>query len=355
MEKQLRRDANEGRHSVLWQVVRAALMVTGLALLLASCGARADGGGPILVTARYDEDGDGQFSIDESKPAIYALTLSGDDVEVTRITDPAFWHIGGTVSPDGDRIVYTSWREDTNGDGAIDSSDEVGVYLADLDGSNEVEILGTVGISSGAWSRDGSRFAVQHGTEGEWLIVNADGSGERRLGRDEFYATSFADFDRTISPDGSQRMGMTAEIGWFVVDVDSPPASPEEAEPLTHELPNYRFVSWSPDGTRLLLVVQEERADQVTFEVPLTLYVIKPDGSELTRVTSRGGGGQTARWSPDGKLIAYLTWREDVDGDDIAEAQRAAEDPALYVINTDGSEPQRLLGERYRVGTALGW
>ena len=54
---------------------------------------------------------------------------------------------------------------------------------------------------------------------------------------------------------------------------------------------------WSPDGRRLAFVRDEE------------IWVVEIDGSRLTRVVGKPGGGREARWSPDGHRLAFVSRR----------------------------------------------
>lgn len=55
--------------------------------------------------------------------------------------------------------------------------------------------------------------------------------------------------------------------------------------------------NWSPDGRRLAFVRDEE------------IWIIEADGSRLTRVVAKPGGGREPRWSPDGRRLAFLSRR----------------------------------------------
>ena len=54
---------------------------------------------------------------------------------------------------------------------------------------------------------------------------------------------------------------------------------------------------WSPDGRRLAFVRDEE------------IWVVEADGSRLTLVVGKPGGGRGPRWSPDGHRLAFLSRR----------------------------------------------
>ena len=54
---------------------------------------------------------------------------------------------------------------------------------------------------------------------------------------------------------------------------------------------------WSPDGRRLAYVRDGE------------IWVVEADGSRMTRVVAKPGGGRDPRWSPDGKRLAFISRR----------------------------------------------
>ena len=54
---------------------------------------------------------------------------------------------------------------------------------------------------------------------------------------------------------------------------------------------------WSPDGRRLAYVRDDE------------IWVMETDGSRLTRVVGKPGGGRQPRWSPDGHRLAFISRR----------------------------------------------
>lgn len=61
------------------------------------------------------------------------------------------------------------------------------------------------------------------------------------------------------------------------------------------------------------------------------IFVMQADGSGQTRLThcAAGAGNRQPKWSPDGKKIAFVSYRD-------------GGDEEIYLMNADGSEQTRL-------------
>jgi Tol biopolymer transport system component len=139
-------------------------------------------------------------------PAISLFTVNARGQRPSQLLAGGF-DLSPTWSPDGTAIAFTRLASDTA------SIEEAELFLAAADGSNVRPLgAGVKGVSP-AWSPDGSRlafvsFADRNGANcpasncspnGEVYVVNADGSGLRRLTR------SRADDEHpTWSPDGTR-------------------------------------------------------------------------------------------------------------------------------------------------------
>ena len=58
-----------------------------------------------------------------------------------------------------------------------------------------------------------------------------------------------------------------------------------------------RVCSWSPDGRRTLFT---RRVDDVNFDI----YTIRPDGSDLLRLTTNRATNGHAVWTAEGRIAA---------------------------------------------------
>jgi Tol biopolymer transport system component len=162
--------------------------------------------------------------------------------------------------------------------------------------------------------------AAQPGWQME--VMNADGSNARVLqGR--------SDFRPKPSPDGkriafdSYRDGNNHEV--YVADRDG--GNPVR---LTDH-PGYDVgPSWSPDSRWLVFSSGAQPLDmsRTHWYGESDLYIMRPDGSERRRLTATPGDDVYPLWSPDGKFIAFTSWR---DGN-----------PEIYLIAPDGTGERRL-------------
>ncbi len=85
---------------------------------------------------------------------------------------------------------------------------------------------------------------------------------------------------------------------------------------------------WSPDGHRIAFSSNLRVGSEA-------IYVVNADGSRLTRLTNVPGWWNSdprwdtePRWSPDGRHLAFSSWRD--------------ENWDIYVMNADGSDQTRL-------------
>jgi TolB protein len=90
--------------------------------------------------------------------------------------------------------------------------------------------------------------------------------------------------------------------------------------------------SWAPDGKRIAFL----------FGLPYAvanIFAMSPDGGEQRQLTHQeGGAGVSAaygRWSPDSSRIAFIVWEPN-------EKDTRRPNSSLFVVSTDGAETRRL-------------
>lgn len=129
-------------------------------------------------------------------------------------------------------------------------------------------------------------------------------------------------------PDGSRIAFLSKRDGWAIYVIPAEGGPPMR---VTRE-PNVGFFRWSPDGRQIAYVVSQN-----SFEHPCSviacheIYVANSDGSEQTRLTRSRASNTLPTWSPDGRHIAFLSYR------DVANPMHD-----IYVMNADGNRQTRL-------------
>lgn len=165
-----------------------------------TCGYFLPGDNHILFSSTHHKKTDCPPLPDYSKGYVWAVyseydifTGNSDGSQLRQLTATPGYDAEATISPTGDRIVFTSVR---NGD--------LDLYSMDLDGKNIVQLTDEIGYDGGAfYSWDGKKIVYRawHDTDSahaasykellsqnlvrpsrmELFIMNADGSGKRQV------------------------------------------------------------------------------------------------------------------------------------------------------------------------------
>ena len=173
------------------------------------------------------------------------------------------------------------------------------------------------------WSWDGRRICAVD-LKGDLYTMNADGSGLRLL------ATRAQGIWRECrwSPDGRQIIGCRFDL----VNVAT-----GKVRTLPNPLPDHDpwTLSWSPDGRRIAFQAKPHSGGRYQ------IFAMDADGSNVRRITSLPGSGETPCFSCNGREIAYIYAHP------VNDRGRVSWPQALWVVGSDGRNPQRLTRDRY--------
>ncbi len=297
---------------------RAAL-VTALVLLL--CSRPIDGRAqekPVSPkkgktgTARITFSGmkDGRFQL-------YSIQLNGEGRKLL-VPDPR-----GAMEPrwssDGKTLAFVSFRE---------GPEQVFSFNPQTGKVRNESPAGTFDRSP-AWSADGSRVAFTSARTGnQEIYVRVIGEkAAKNLTNNSGY-----DADPVWSPDGKRVAFASARDGarfrLFVMNADGSAPRPLYKEPLF----GWIFPDWSPDGKQIV-VGKWHRPQQI-----VQLHLLNLADSKLTPITKPEKVNSYARWSPDGRHIAYARLSQlppgYVAGRDVTHLTQAGADLMIYDVET---------------------
>ncbi|MCX9012990.1 MAG: PEGA domain-containing protein [Candidatus Methanoperedens sp.] len=212
-------------------------------------------------------------------------------------------------SPDGTKILFNSQRTNYNG--------WFHVYLMNSDGTNQLS-LGSEGTEcSKDWSPDSKKIvyamAGYAGLPSDLYVMNIDGTQKMTI-------ASGMSFCRDISwsPDGSKIAYVSQENGnkdIYIINPDGTGKTQLTTSSSDDSLEGSQNKYWSPDSKKLIF--QSDRNGN------WDIYSINVDGTGLTQLTSDPANDFYPAMSSDGSKIAFISERSGI--------------KSIWMMNTDGS------------------
>lgn len=190
-----------------------------------------------------------------------------------RLTSTAGYDAEGTVSPKGDKIVFTSMR---NGD--------LDIYTMNIDGSNVKQITNTIGYDGGpCFSPDGKMIV--------WRASRPQTPEEVK------------EYKELLE----QGLVMPTKMEVYVANADGTDVRKVTSLGRANWAP-----SFTPDGKHIIFASNHE------YErgFPFNLYVVNLDGTGLERISHDNGFDAFPMFSPDGKKLIFSSNRNNGGGRD---------------------------------------
>ena len=197
----------------------------------------------------------------------YDIVLSDLKGKISRrLTSTPGYDAEATISPKGDKIIFTSTR-----DGDLD------LYTMNLDGSELRRITHELGYDGGAWfSPDGKQIV--------WRASRPKSAEDVQLYK-ELYAKGLV---------------MPTQMEVFIANADG-----SDARQITHLGKANWAPNFTPDGRHIIF------ASDYEYErgFPFNLYLMSLDGSGLEKISHDGGFDAFPAFSPDGRQFIFSSNR----------------------------------------------
>jgi Tol biopolymer transport system component len=276
--------------------------------------------------------------------AYMRLTGNGDTAEVVTapMIDPSPWRLGvgrfsvyPVWSPDGSMIAFGSGKD----------YDTTELTVASADGSEPRALADRPLRGTVSWSPDAKEIAYVGDSDigSPVYVVNADGTDDHEVVDGWWTSVSWSPDGSTLLLSGHPATDTNSytEDGYdlYTVGVDG-----SALERVIARRGYEHFGAWSPDGTEILFTSGPSYDDA---DYHSDVYVMNADGSNIRRLTTWDGFDSFPTWSPDGRWIAFASDRNATPGQQRANEQGDAfANFSIFAMRPDGTDVREVIPAR---------
>jgi Tol biopolymer transport system component len=221
---------------------------------------------------------------------IYVMNADGSNLK--RLTNFPGKDLSPSWSPDGNQIAFHSDRDEPN----LNSCNQAcnwDIYVMNADGTDVTRLTDHPALDTDpAWSPDGQQIVFDSYRTGnsEIFIMNTDGNDLSKL-----IPNGVRSWNPAWSPDG-QKIAFVSDYegNWdiYVINVDGNGLTRLTNHPSLDAHP-----TWSPDSQQIIFKSYRD-GDPNNFDFNMEIYLMGIDGSNLTRLTNHPAVDANPAWSP---------------------------------------------------------
>ncbi|HCJ66510.1 MAG TPA: hypothetical protein DHV62_04095 [Elusimicrobia bacterium] len=290
------------------------------------------------------------------KPTAYEFKHVLELSNHKKICSEWYFNAHPNVSPDGEKVVFVSARKDTNQDGKIDNLDRGGIYLTNLKTGEEKLLVSDEFYNSfPSFSLNGEKIiylSTKRDTNGDERIDSFDNpgvytldlnTGEEKQAIPDTYKVKYPSF----SPIGEMILFLAwrpgaRHGGIYFFDLESGREKIIGLDVYDHGRPVF-----SSDGTKIVYTSWRNDTNNdgvVNFRDNTGIYLYDLEKDREFCLVSDRYNNMFPVFSPDGKNVAYLSFRRDTNRDGIIDT---LDNPGIYIYDLETNKESTIVSDEF--------